>query len=88
MPCAPGSCEVLLTKLGNLTHAAPHPLPAPLAHAQSAKGRIVLFRPDKNAERFAAGAERLSMPKVPEQQFVDAVQSLVSANRDWVSWVD
>ena len=52
---------------------------------ESAKGRIVLFRPDKNAERFAAGAERLSMPPVPEAQFVGAVQSLVSANKDWVS---
>ena len=51
---------------------------------QSTKGRIVLFRPDKNAERLAAGAARLSMPAVPEQQFVEAVKSLVAANRDWV----
>lgn len=51
---------------------------------QSAKGRIVLFRPDKNAERFTAGAGRLSMPAVPVDKFVNAVESLVSANRDWV----
>lgn len=52
---------------------------------ESVKGRIVLFRPDKNAERIKAGALRLSMPPVPEAQFVSAVQSLVSANKDWVS---
>lgn len=51
---------------------------------ESAKGRIVLFRPDRNAERIKAGAERLSMPPIPEGKFVDAVKSLVRANRDWV----
>ena len=51
---------------------------------ESAKGRVVIFRPDKNAERLKAGALRLSMPPVPEAQFVSAVQSLVSANKDWV----
>lgn len=51
---------------------------------ESAKGRIVLFRPDKNAERIKAGAERLSMPPIPESKFVEAVKSLVRANRDWV----
>mmetsp|Transcript_12485 Transcript_12485/g.26921 ORF Transcript_12485/g.26921 Transcript_12485/m.26921 type:complete len:391 (-) Transcript_12485:1463-2635(-) len=51
---------------------------------QSTKGRIVLFRPDKNAERFKNGAHRLSMPAVPEQQFVDAVKAVVAENRDWV----
>ncbi|GAX81244.1 hypothetical protein CEUSTIGMA_g8676.t1 [Chlamydomonas eustigma] len=47
-------------------------------------GRIVIFRPDKNAERFAAGAQRLSMPVVPEAQFVNAVKSVVASNADWV----
>lgn len=51
---------------------------------ESAKGRVVLFRPDRNAERIKAGAERLSMPPIPEQKFVEAVKSLVRANRDWV----
>jgi len=51
---------------------------------RSAKGRVVLFRPDKNAERMHAGALRLSMPPVPEDQFVEAVKSMVKANVDWV----
>jgi branched-chain amino acid aminotransferase len=46
---------------------------------------IVLFRPDKNAERFQAGADRLCMPQVPTEMFVSAVKELVQANSDYVS---
>jgi len=45
---------------------------------------IVLFRPDKNAERFQAGADRLCMPQVPTEMFVSAVKELVQANSDYV----
>merc|ERR1719329_818259 len=34
------------------------------------KGRIVLFRPHKNAERCQDGAHRMLMPKVPIHLFV------------------
>jgi branched-chain amino acid aminotransferase len=51
---------------------------------RSAKDRIVIFRPDKNAERMHAGALRLSMPPLPEEQFVEAVKSVVRANADYV----
>lgn len=47
---------------------------------RSAKGNIVLFRPEENAERFAVGAKRLGMPPVPEEMFLDAVQKVVSSN--------
>lgn len=51
---------------------------------RTADGSIVLFRPDENAKRMAAGAGRLSMPAVPEKMFVDAVVSTVSSNADYV----
>lgn len=47
-------------------------------------GRVVLFRPDANARRFRASAERLAMPPVPEALFVEAVEQLVRADRDWI----
>jgi len=47
-------------------------------------GEIVLFRPDKNAERFRAGAARLCMPEVPSADFVSAVKSVVKANKEHV----
>ncbi|KAG2430864.1 hypothetical protein HXX76_009838 [Chlamydomonas incerta] len=51
---------------------------------ESAKGRVVLFRPDQNAARFKAGAARMSMPAVPEDQFVEAVRATVENNLDYV----
>lgn len=51
----------------------------------SEKGSIVLFRPDQNAARMHDGALRLSMPPVPQQQFVEAVKSVVRANTGFVS---
>lgn len=51
---------------------------------RTADGSIVLFRPDRNAARMAAGAARLSMPPVPEEQFISAVADTVRANADYV----
>jgi branched-chain amino acid aminotransferase len=51
---------------------------------RSVKDRIVLFRPDANAERMQNGADRLSMPRVPTDMFVDAVKSIVKANEEYV----
>ncbi|HEX2857902.1 MAG TPA: branched-chain amino acid aminotransferase [Propionibacteriaceae bacterium] len=45
---------------------------------------VWLFRPRKNAVRFAASAERLSMAPLPPDLFVDAVTTLVDLDRDWV----
>ena len=43
-------------------------------------GRIVVFRPDMNAKRFADSARRLEMPVFPEDRFVDAIVQVVKAN--------
>lgn len=51
---------------------------------QTEDGSIQLFRPDKNAARFANSNDRLSMPKVPEDLFVDAIKELVKVEKDWV----
>ena len=50
----------------------------------SHKGRIVLFRPDANAERMEQGAVRMSMLPVSRSFFVDAVKQVVQKNRDMV----
>lgn len=51
---------------------------------RSARGNVVLFRPQANAARIAAGAARMSMPPFPEEQFVEAVAATVRANVDYV----
>jgi branched-chain amino acid aminotransferase len=53
--------------------------------AQTASdGRILLFRPDLNAERMQRTADRLSMPRVPTELFVHGVEQAVRANAAWV----
>lgn len=46
--------------------------------------KIMLFRPDKNAKRFNISANRMSMPGVPEELFLQALQALVGLDKDWV----
>ncbi len=47
-------------------------------------GRIVMFRPDLNAERMADTAKRLEMAVFPPERFVDAVHKTVEANSAYV----
>ena len=47
-------------------------------------GRIVTFRPDLNASRFADSARRLEMPVFPEDKFVEAIKETVKANAAYV----
>ncbi|CAB9504546.1 Branched-chain amino acid aminotransferase [Seminavis robusta] len=47
-------------------------------------GSIAIFRPDKNAQRMAQGAERFCMPVVPERTFLHAVDAVVRENAAWV----
>lgn len=51
---------------------------------RTSKGRIVLFRPQKNSQRMADGARRLLMPPVPAQFFLEAVSLAVRENADLV----
>lgn len=48
-------------------------------------GRILLFRPEENALRMINGADRLSMPALPVDAFVNAVKQTVIANKRWVN---
>lgn len=47
-------------------------------------GKIVTFRPDLNAERMEQSAARLEMPVFPKERFLEAVDEVVAANRDYV----
>ena len=48
------------------------------------KERVVLFRPEKNALRAASSAERVCIPKVPINMFMDAIEQVVKDNIDYV----
>ncbi|CAL0311604.1 unnamed protein product [Lupinus luteus] len=47
-------------------------------------GNILLFRPEENAERMKAGAERMSMASPSTEQFLQAVKDTVLANKRWI----
>jgi branched-chain amino acid aminotransferase len=47
-------------------------------------GGATLFRPDANARRMRDSAERLAMPALPDELFVESVVRLVSIDRAWI----
>ncbi len=53
-----------------------------------ADGKVQLFRPEKNAQRMLSTHERLCIPPISEQDFVQAVKALVEVDCDWVPHSD
>ena len=47
-------------------------------------GRVVTFRPDLNADRLMQSCERLQIPTVSKEKFIDAIEKVVKANIDYV----
>ena len=47
-------------------------------------GSIVTFRPEENARRLNSSAQRLALPELPVELFVEAVHQLVRIDADWV----
>jgi len=53
-----------------------------------ADGALGMFRPDANARRFNASADRLAMPHLPEETFLESIRQLVRVDRDWFPTVE
>ncbi len=49
-----------------------------------ADGTIALFRPEMNARRFNVSGERMCMPAVPEDLFLDGIAELVRLEEAWI----
>lgn len=47
-------------------------------------GDVYLFRPEKNFERINKSAERLNMPQIPEDIFMEGLKALIDIDRQWV----
>jgi branched-chain amino acid aminotransferase len=48
------------------------------------EGNPFIFRPQDNFKRFNLSAERMRMPVVPEELFMEGMRRLVSLDRDWI----
>ena len=51
---------------------------------RTASGEILIFRPEMNARRFAHSAERIAMPEVPEDLFLESISELIKVDNSWV----
>jgi len=51
---------------------------------RTSDGRVQLFRPYMNAERMNASNERMCMPKIEPDLFVEAIRAIVDIERDWI----
>ena len=51
---------------------------------RTAEGKIQLFRPEQNARRMMDSAERLCLPQLPEEDFLQLLTELVKLEQDWV----
>ncbi len=47
-------------------------------------GRTLLFRPNMNAKRAVRSNQRLCIPPIPEEDFVQAIKELVKVDEAWV----
>ncbi len=51
---------------------------------KSASGDVLIFRPDMNAKRFRESSERMCMPVIPEDMFVELVRKAVEVESNWI----
>ena len=47
-------------------------------------GKAYLVRPDMNAKRANQSNDRLCIPNIPEEDFVEAVRAVVEVDKDWI----
>ena len=47
-------------------------------------GEVTLFRPDMNAKRLNESCERMCMPVIDENVFIELVKRIVDVDRDWI----
>lgn len=47
-------------------------------------GEAYIFRPQDNFRRFNISAERMQMPAVPEEIFMDGMRQLIALDKNWI----
>lgn len=48
------------------------------------EGNPLIFRPQDNWKRMNISAERMGMPQIPEDLFMQGMKELISLDRDWI----
>ncbi|MEQ8302492.1 MAG: branched-chain amino acid aminotransferase [Cyclobacteriaceae bacterium] len=47
-------------------------------------GEALVFRPLENLKRMNISAERMCMPQIPEELFMEGMRALIDLDRDWI----
>lgn len=45
---------------------------------------VLIFRPDANQQRLNESADRLCIPQLPEEIFMEGLRKLLAVDRDWI----
>ena len=51
---------------------------------RSSSGEALVFRPLDNWRRMNSSAERMCMPQLPEEVFMEGLRTLIDLDRDWI----
>ena len=51
---------------------------------RNSDNEVLLFRPEDNAKRLNQSAERMCMPEIPVELFMEGLTKLIDIDRDWV----
>jgi len=51
---------------------------------KDAEGNAFIFRPQDNYKRFNISAERMQMPQVPEDIFMEGMRMLIDLDKNWI----
>ena len=51
---------------------------------RSEEGETYIFRPYDNFRRFNISAERMNMPEVPEEIFIEGMRQLIELDKNWI----
>ena len=51
---------------------------------KNSRGEAHIFRPSDNHQRFNISADRMFMPAVPEEIFMDGMRELINLDRNWI----
>lgn len=55
---------------------------------RSQEGKLLLFRPLDNLRRLNISAERMCMPQLPKQVFMDGLTALINLDKNWIPDAD
>jgi branched-chain amino acid aminotransferase len=75
--------DILISPASSVLHYAQMMFEGMKAY-KTAEGHVLLFRPEMNARRLNRTNERICMPQMDEELFVDAVKATVKEDADWV----